>query len=63
MAASEMLDRFSSEVMRDAFEGSGGDVVFEVGGAFIGVRLRVNCLSFGRGCADGSRRLQPAKNL
>jgi len=43
--------------MSDAFEGSGGDVVFDVGGAFIGVRLRVDCLSFGRGCSDGSRRL------
>ncbi len=38
MAASEMLERFSNDVMREAFtasEGSGGEVLIGVGDAFI----------------------------
>jgi hypothetical protein len=38
MAASEILERFSSEVIREAFkdsEGSGGEVLVGVGDSFI----------------------------
>ena len=46
MAASEMLERFSSEVIREALtasEGSGGEVVVGVGDAFIGFSQCLDC--------------------
>ena len=46
MAASEMLERFSREVIREAFtafEGSRGEVLVGVGDAFIGFRQCLDC--------------------